>query len=438
MLEKGFTRRSAGLFVALLAVAGVAAPSASAGAGKSYRAVLAPQQVPAGATSTTTARITNLSAPQGVGSANVTAPAGWIVSAAAITEGTGTVSVVGQVVQLRDIALAPKDSVTVSMTTQVPCGTGDGVYAVEARQANDFNGSGNVVALNEATSDLTVGRSGACSLRFVLQPPAEVGNAQPFSTSVERLGGDGTRSTVPGVVSLTAAAGSTLGGPAEAATSGGLATFDGVSLSAPDGTATTLTATSTGFEPATSKQIVVHGDYVECEANQTCSAFDTFSYVYGLAPRKATFELSALEGPDASALVIDQFLVGNPETADEGCSGDDLPQPVIARFLGANRRLQFVQTVDRSLVRSPSLTTDVFYGGVLRPCLTLPYEFSGSTPAGEIDGKPAWRGLVKSCRFLGIVPFTSGPCTVSQGTTMDGDYSMTVALPASELDPYSR
>jgi hypothetical protein len=428
-------RRPAVLLLAMLVVAAALAAVASAGGSKTFKVVITPASVPAGSASVITATVTNASDPQGVGSANLTAPTGWTATTVSTSKGTATVA--GQVVQLRNLALMPGASAAVNMTTNVPCGSGSGVYTVRAKQANDFNGTGNDVALDTGASDLSIDRSGSCRLRFVTQPPSDVKSGQAFTTSVEVIDGSGNRATTSTAPISLAATGATLGGPSSATAAGGLATFSGVNLTAPDATPATLTASSPAYGTTTSNTVTVHGDYTACDPNVECQANETFTYQYLGVTRRATFSLRALSDPDASRLLIDQFLVPNPTTADPGCAGDDLPQPVIARFLGVSRALEYVQTVDGSLTRSASLGDTLFYGGPLKACVTLPYSFPNSTAVGTIDGKPAYRGLLQTCSFLGVIPFRSTPCIESQ-YMLNGDYAMKIALPDSSLDPYSR
>jgi hypothetical protein len=136
----------------------VAAAPASAGT-KPYTVVF-PTTVSSGTPFTAT--ITN-KAHQSLGSVNLTAPSGLTVIAASLPKGSpGTVTVSGNVVQLRNLKLASGQSVTLTMTVTVntpggACPTSFNTWMVQAKQANNFNGNGNDFTLDTANSVLTTG-----------------------------------------------------------------------------------------------------------------------------------------------------------------------------------------------------------------------------------------------------------------------------------------
>lgn len=102
---------------------------------------------------TVSAVFTNETTPQQLGSANLTAPAGYTISAATVTQGTAKV-VGGTVVQLRNLSLQSNKSLTVSLTISgAACSTEQ--WSVVAKQANDFSGPpGNDMNLDTAKSNL--------------------------------------------------------------------------------------------------------------------------------------------------------------------------------------------------------------------------------------------------------------------------------------------
>jgi hypothetical protein len=74
-----------------------------------------------------------------LGSANLTAPAGFsVVSASVPAPGTATRS--GNVVQLRNLSLRPGKSVTATIVADVPCTAGDYTWSVIAKRTSDFTG----------------------------------------------------------------------------------------------------------------------------------------------------------------------------------------------------------------------------------------------------------------------------------------------------------
>jgi hypothetical protein len=91
-----------------------------------------------------------------------------------------TVTVAGGVVEVRGMSLPNGDSVTFTVTAYAPCVSESGSWSVQARQANDFSGSGNGFSL---LSTPTVTVTGACSLQFIAsQEPADAQVNTPIST----------------------------------------------------------------------------------------------------------------------------------------------------------------------------------------------------------------------------------------------------------------
>lgn len=158
-------RRSLGavFLLGLLAACVMAAPASAAT--KPYRVVVAPSSVPGGQ-QVFTATFTNLSPPQELGSANLTLPAGFTAISASMT-GPGTATLSGNVVQLRDLALQPNDSLDVKVTADVPCTPGTYAWSVIAKQSNRFSGPpGNDFGPLTADSSLTTTVTG-CGVRVV-------------------------------------------------------------------------------------------------------------------------------------------------------------------------------------------------------------------------------------------------------------------------------
>lgn len=110
-------------------------------------------------------RLRNDTRTQRLGSANVTLPAGVSVPAGSVTLVTpagGSATVVGQVVQLRNLDLAPGASAFVRFAAVVPCTASGASYtlAITVKQSNDFNGTGN--DLNAATPAPVLAGIGSC------------------------------------------------------------------------------------------------------------------------------------------------------------------------------------------------------------------------------------------------------------------------------------
>ncbi|HET7529732.1 MAG TPA: hypothetical protein VFJ98_02110 [Mycobacteriales bacterium] len=114
---------------------------------KCYKVVLSPTSLAAGSNQQLTAKLTNESGGQSLGSSNLTAPAGYTVTGVgAPTRGTATQS--GNTIQLRSLALPVGQTVTVSFTVQAPSTTGSAAWTSTAKQSNDYNGTGNDFVLD--------------------------------------------------------------------------------------------------------------------------------------------------------------------------------------------------------------------------------------------------------------------------------------------------
>jgi hypothetical protein len=153
------------IVAALLLAAGVATTGAT-----TFKPFSVVMTASAGANGlSVTAVITNENTTQQLGSANVTPPSGtppptppsgYSLSGTGSTS-VGTFTVVGNVVELRGLNLAPGASVTVTIgVASSPCTAS--AWSVEAKQSNDFSGlPGNDLTLDTANSNLVTTLCGA-------------------------------------------------------------------------------------------------------------------------------------------------------------------------------------------------------------------------------------------------------------------------------------
>jgi hypothetical protein len=296
--------------VATATMLAFASPVSAGGGGstanKQYRALVCPTSNYAVATATCsnstvsatsgsvgfTFVITNESTQQGLGSAQLTAPAGFTslastdgsISACTATSTTACyTSVSGTVIQLNFLGLPKVSSsspvrrfiTTVSATISNGCAS-TGTWSVGAHQANQYNSAtGNDFYLDAVNSSLTTPVNAVCSLRFAsdgqpadTQVNSTITNAAGSSggpVKVEALNAMGdlvTAYSVPITVALgctvDADSTATLGGTTTQNTSSGVASFGDLTvdttnpLGAPyclnASTSVSLaTATSTGF-----------------------------------------------------------------------------------------------------------------------------------------------------------------------------------------------
>jgi hypothetical protein len=157
-----------------LVVLAVAAP-ASATPNKPYSAVLTAGADASGLT--VTALITNpTTAQQQIGSANLTPPPGYTLSGGGSVS-PGTFSVVRNVVELRNLNLAPGQSATATIdVTSSPCSAGS--WGIIAKQANDFSGlPGNDLGPLTSDSNLVTSLCGAPCKKNSACSSTDAGNA---------------------------------------------------------------------------------------------------------------------------------------------------------------------------------------------------------------------------------------------------------------------
>lgn len=135
---------------AVLILAAAAAPASAGDAGppKFFAVDMGPDVAASGSSVAYTAQITNSISNQRLGSVNLTAPTGVVLRSA--SQGT----VVGRTLELRDLALAPGGSITVTLQADTSTQGGTLTWAAAGKQANNFNGTGNDFLLDPTTSDL--------------------------------------------------------------------------------------------------------------------------------------------------------------------------------------------------------------------------------------------------------------------------------------------
>jgi hypothetical protein len=213
-----------------------------------------PPTLAGGSTATLNLTIANQANPQSLGSANVTAPAGFTVTGVSPLP-TGS-SFSGTLIKLRNLNIAPLTSATFTITVSTPCQPpADPAWAVSAKQSNSYNGPpGNDLTLVPPSS-LTATVSGSCRLVIVTQPAdAQVGRAirsvdyDPAAPPVKVEVHDGSDVLIPtatGTVTLTPSSNPAAFTGASASLSGGSATFPSLESSAAG--IYTVTASGTGF-----------------------------------------------------------------------------------------------------------------------------------------------------------------------------------------------
>ena len=288
-------------------------------------------EVWAGATPALAITLTNRADEQKLGSADIAVPAGVTLSGPVSLVSSqapfaGTVSATASALSLRNMSLKPGRSVTVRLAARIACSATPSGYvlAVTAKQANDFNGSGNDFTISGPQPALDV--VGRCSLAFRTQPAdaqrstaitSEVflpGGA-PVSVAVLDGSGAGTVAwwTAPVTLGLAANPGATtLAGTVSAPPALGVATFTPGPALPVSASGYRLTASSAGITapaPVSSAFSIVDAG-VRCIAGQSCSAAST-----------STKSTASVTGVASSTNDLLRVSLGAPTATSFACAG---------------------------------------------------------------------------------------------------------------------
>jgi hypothetical protein len=414
--------------VLLSALAGVCVLAAPAVAtAHTYSVVLSPQSAAAGARVEFKATFTNKASDVKLGSANLTAPAGFSVVSASVPVGSATTA--GNVVKLRDLFLKPGKSVTATVVADLPCSTGDKTWSVVARQTGDFTGSDSGPRVDsQLTTTVTDGC--ATALRFVNQPANarinETITTSPYNTppgaavTVEVVDSAGHRvTTSSAVITLSIAPGTgngTLHGTTTATAVNGLATFSGLSIDL-EGTSYALRASSSGLTSATSGTFRIDETATLCAAGENCSAT--------LENEDASLDVTAQgNGQDGGVLTINRTVgtvldcAGYEELLDRDFTVDFLPN---AGSVGRAKTVAL--TIGREAMK------DLTDNGVahLEMCFGAPFTFA--VKPGTPDLQNPVPGL-----FVGLLPNCGDPPCVSKRKGQGGA-GVIVARTDEDQDP---
>jgi hypothetical protein len=286
-------RASVGVLVAgLLVAAALVAPAValagstssstcSSSAGKCFAVAVAPASVAAGASQSFTFTITNEATTQQLGSVKITAPSGFMITAA-----PGAATVTSGSALFTNLAVPPTGNTTLTVTATASCGGGSYTWGMEVKQSNDFSGPpGNDFQFDASNSTSLSGTAtGTCSLAFSGEPAGTAAghvittgfNSSGGPVQVEILDGNGnlaTNSAAPITVGLSSNPGSgSLSGTTTVNASAGVASFTDLSINAA-GVGYTLLATSTGIASATSMPpFAIYGSIGGCSASCSGSA----------------------------------------------------------------------------------------------------------------------------------------------------------------------
>jgi hypothetical protein len=411
--------------ILMIALAGAlfAGAAAAATSVKPYSVVITPSSVAGGSSTTFTVAITNGSANQSLGSANVTAPVGISVTGASPS---GVATVVGNVVQLRNLAIAPGGSRSVSIQATAPCGGGSSAWQVVARQSNNFNGPpGNEFVLDAGASSLGLTVVGSCHLNFFTQPADAVkGTAittTPINTpaggaiTVEVLDGDDQRvttSTAPITVAIGSdspnpAPGAVLSGTTTQSAVAGVASFSNLSINLHGGY--TLSATSPGLVGAGSGSFGIWDQASSCASGATCSV--------GVSQPKTMS--SQITGNTSTTGVLVASLGADSLTCGDTFNHAPIATTFNAFGLTANGSKTAIVQIDKAIVQATPNNGVSFY----RVCYQSPTPFTDR--AGNTG---VTQGLLPDCSAVS----NQAPCVKSITKTNAGDVLETLSLPAGD------
>lgn len=410
------------LVAAVTLVAFLLTGPASAGTtSKPYAIDVSPHTVPAGSTLTYNATLRNETDTQQLGSANLTAPAGFSIVSASAPSPAGSTSVTTDTVQLRDLALPPGGVATLTIVAQAPCPSGTYAWSSIAKQSNDFNGSpGNDLFLDTANSDLTSTLSGTCVLGFVVsrQPSSAQVNSNITSEAflptgipvqvqvLDAAGSVITNSTVPVTVStLDNPSGGVLSGTTSSNAVAGLATFSTLSIDR-GGLGYTLTATTTA--PAIARGNSTAFDIFD--VGKRCPASSCGSGK--VAKGDTTAQMTASPGADGDLLALGVAIEGSLD-----CGG--------ASYVEVSATVTFFVSGDRTKTVTIMVPKRVVSGGPnqRQVCYSSPTAFVDRT------GATVTSGLLPDCRSA------PAPCVLSRGL-VGNMIAVTFSAPAG--DPKGR
>jgi hypothetical protein len=473
-LERGYSvtglrlRSALLLCAALMLTATMAAPAVAAT--KPYKVVFSPAppaSIPGGQASTVSATITNLNTQQQLGSANLTPPKELKVNSVSPGAPKASVSPTG-VVQLRNLGLAPAPTsganggsftVQINVTPTVSCPYGTYAWSVLAKQANDFNGPpGNDGTLDASKSQLNTKVSGACSLRWSVQPKnARVnetitGDAYSPSSAnklqVQVLNGDGsvaTGSTAQITVELGNAGGATLSGTTAKNASAGVATFDDLKVNR-IGTYT-LIARGTNLGSAQSNSFIVDETAERCEEDKPCDNIRSTADTVG----KVTASDAKGANNDAG------FLVQSVRPGLQPCGGQQFSRDWFGfdfRFdPGVIPTTGRAKTITETVYRPATDLSGLTAAAVLQRadmCFAAPYTFTvkdlaggGTEPAERDPSTGEYSGLLPRCPNPEIEKnlepcisgVTTGICPITAPCPLGYSVIITAWVPANLQDP---
>ena len=459
-MTKAASPRHRALFqsLGLLLVAMAVIPGAAQAAPdrKVYTVTVSPSSVGAGQTLGFTFSARNDSGSQSLGSINLTTPLDFKLvgdpqQPTRQSDGApiGTATRVGTtLVELRNLSLAPSDTVTFTFSAQAPCvqsgASGADRWGLAAKQSNDFKGTGNDFAPS-ASSQRTTDVTGSCQLGWLTQPASAGVDQFITSTPYDAVDGvdgpfiqvevlsaayaDLSRSRVTfssATISLSigddpnAPASPPPGGTIAATASSGVGTFSPGPRIGLHGLDFTLSAGSPDMVPGESGQFDISDAVGDCSKPNGCTNLETHG-------ANVSAKLDS-----TSALGIIALSVGVLDGLEcPGYTPHAQQQAVTIFPLGvdASSTMMVEITVDASIVDRPASQYRVCWAS------TQPFTQRDGSPAVSttIAGESMFRGLLSDCANRSPAP----PCQITPSKQdRQGNVILKVFAPGN--DPHAR
>ena len=433
MRQAGFTiaRVSFGVLAAsVLAAATLATPAAGSissgtctSSGKCFAVTVSPARPAAGATSSFAFTITNEAATQQLGSVQISAPAGFVITGA-----PGSARRTSNSALFLNLSLAPSAATTLTLTAALACSGGSYQWGIEAKQSNDFNGSGNDFQLDPASAgNLSGSVTGSCSLAFASGgEPADTAVNAVITSAVGSKGGpvkvevlDGSGQLVTGsTAAVTVAIGSnpgagSLSGTLTVNASGGIASFSDLSIDQ-QGVGYTLIATSPGFTQAPPSSSFDISGSVQSSCSTPCTVSSS------TATTTATVTVT-------SAIPPGDFLTAGVGGVDYACAGTytRVSDPVTFNVVSpsgvalSSARFTVTLDIDKSAVLASGRTGASQWQICYASTQPFPAQ-SGTSGTAVIGGVTHNTGLLLSCSNT-----QGAPCVQARHKDMAGDVIVT-------------
>ena len=271
------------LAVAMLVASETGSANAATCTGKCFAVSVSPANPAPGATASFAFAITNEASTQQLGSVQISAPAGFVITGA-----SGATSFTSSSALFLNLSLAPSATTTLSLNAAVPNSGATYHWGIQAKQSNDFNGAGNDFLLDPASAgNLSGSATGSLALAFTTNgEPANTAAGAVITSAFGSQGGpvkvevlDGGQLDTASTAAVTMAIGTnppapgTLSGTTTVDASGGIASFSNLSINL-GGLGYTLVATSPGIPvtpSATSISFNILGSIQPCSTG-SCSA----------------------------------------------------------------------------------------------------------------------------------------------------------------------